>query len=306
MVVVLILIVILIISFITYRIIFYVSPKRQESNYNIPATNQYDVYKEELLEAIHKLEEVPYEQIFIKSSDGKTLAAKYYHVKDNAPIDIEFHGYRGTAIRDFCGGYKIASRLKHNILLVDQRAHGKSEGTTITFGIKERYDCLSWINYVIARFGSKTQIFLYGVSMGAATVVMATGLLLPKNVIGVVADCPYSSAQAIIRKVCRDMKIMPNLIYPFIFLGALIFGHFNLNETSALKEVQKNKIPILFIHGDDDLFVPYEMTLDLYRANKSKKEILIVSKAGHGLSYLVDPVSYQKKVDNFLKQVKRI
>lgn len=149
------------------------------------------------------MDELTFESVFITSFDGVKLYARYYHVRDGAPLQIQFHGYRGSALLDFCGGNKLAREIGHNTLVVDQRAHGKSGGNTITFGINERYDCLSCINYAVERSGKETPIFLSGVSMDAATVLMASELNLPDNVIGIIADSPYSSPEEIIRKVCR-------------------------------------------------------------------------------------------------------
>ena len=191
-------------SYLAYRKAFYVPKNSKENICAIPFGEQYECVKEHILSLIKEMDALTYESISITASDGVKLYARYYHVHDGAPLQIQFHGYRGSAFRDFCGGHKLAREAGHNILLVDQRAHGKSGGNTITFGIKERYDCLSWVNYAVERFGKETPIFLSGVSMGAATVLMASELNLPDNVVGMIADSPYSSPDEIIRKVCRE------------------------------------------------------------------------------------------------------
>lgn len=145
-------------------------------------------------------------------------AAQYYAGRPGAPVQIMMHGYKSGAERDFCGGAQIAVQGGYHVLLVDQRAHGKSEGRCLTFGIQERYDCRAWVNYAVGRFGADTKILLYGVSMGAATVLMAGGLNLPRNVVGIVADCGYSSPAAIIRKVIRDQHLP---IFPVYYLVRL-------------------------------------------------------------------------------------
>ena len=170
-----------------------------------------------MLSLIRQMDEIPYEAVTISAQDGTKLAVRYYHVRDGAPLQIQLHGYRGTALRDFCGGNKLARESGQNTLVVDQRAHGKSGGTTITFGIRERLDCLCWVEYASQRFGSDIPVFLSGVSMGAATVLMASELELPANVVGIIADCPYSSPEAIIRKVCQqDMHLPPVLVMPSV------------------------------------------------------------------------------------------
>ncbi len=187
------------------------------------------------------------------------------------------------------------------MILIDERAHGKSEGKVITFGIKERLDGLKWIEYVLKRFGKKSEIYLYGVSMGAATVLMMSGLKLPNNVKIIVADSAFSSPKDIIKKVIKDMKLPVIIFYPFVYIGARIFGHFNPHEVNALEEVKKSKVPILLFHGMNDNFVPYEMSEKIYENISSKKDILITPGADHGLSYMVNKEKYYEKLLNFLK-----
>jgi len=150
----------------------------------------------------------PCELVSITSRDGLKLTGRLYRFSDDARVEILFHGWRSSGIRDSSGGAKIARDLGYNLLIVDQRAHGDSDGNTITFGIKEKYDCVDWVRFVIGIFGEDVKILLGGVSMGAATVLMAAGLdELPHQVKAITADCGYSSPEAIIRKVCRDRGI---------------------------------------------------------------------------------------------------
>ena len=294
------LLIVLLIAGFSYRTAFYSSAHRKEDHYALPQGEQYEKERQRMLSLIRQMDDIPYESVFISARDGTRLFARYYHVRDGAPLQIQFHGYRGTALRDFCGGNKLARESGHNTLVVDQRAHGKSSGTTITFGIRERWDCLSWAEYANQRFGSNTPIFLSGVSMGAATVLMASELKLPANVIGIIADCPYSSPEAIIRKVCReDMHLPPTLVMPFIRLGARLFGHFDLREASALEAVQHTHIPILLIHGEDDRFVPCDMSREIFDACTAYKIGKTFPGAGHGLSYIVDTHGYEQTVAQF-------
>lgn len=288
----------LILSYV-YRIAFYSPTKTQNDIYNIPLGEQYDPYKQKMCELITDLKDRPYEEVFTISHDGLKLYGCYYHYNDNAPLDIAFHGYRGTAIRDMCGGIWLSYATGHNILLVDQRAHGKSEGHTITFGIKERKDCLSWIAYAKQRFGADIRILLYGVSMGATTVLMASDLGIDNNVYGIIADCPYSSPKEIIKKVCRDMKYPPILAYPFVSLSARILGNFNLAETTAEKAVKNSKIPILILHGEDDRFVPEVMSKEI-ADGRDNVERHTFSRAAHGISGIVHPAEYNKIVLEFI------
>ncbi len=291
------------IAWYSYRTAFYSPEKRKEDDYAIPRGEQYEKERQRMLSLIRQMDEIPYEAVTISAQDGTKLSARYYHVRDGAPLQIQFHGYRGTAVRDFCGGNKLAREAGQNTLVVDQRAHGKSGGTTITFGIRERMDCLCWAEYANQRFGSDTPIFLSGVSMGAATVLMASELEHPTNVIGIIADCPYSSPEAIIRKVCReDMRLPPILVMPFIRLGARLFGHFDLREASAVQAVRNTNVPILLLHGEDDRFVPCDMSREIFDACTGEQTRITFPGAGHGLSYIVDTETYSEAVSRFVDQ----
>lgn len=297
------LLIVLAISYYAYRIAFF-SPKRIEGeNYHLPQGEQYEKQLDSIKRWIGEMQTLPFEKVYVTSLDGKRLYGRYYHTKDQAPLQIMFHGYKSSAYLDFCGGIKFAIKSNHNVLVVDQRSHGNSEGSIITFGIKERHDCLCWIQYINQRFGSNTPIILSGLSMGAATVLMASNFDLPKNVVGIVADCPYSSPKEIIQKVGKDMNYPPKLMYPFVKLGAYIFGHFNLEECDALTAVKASKLPILLIHGDDDRFVPCEMSRALKEACPQKITLEIVPGAGHGLCYLVGPKQYEEALGQFFAMI---
>lgn len=289
-------------SYFAYRIAFY-SPNKDRDK--IPATTgaQYDPYREVMGLIYRNLADRPFEEVTITSRDGLTLYGRYYHVKDGAPLDIGFHGYRSAPLTDFSGGSEISFGLKHNLLLVDQRAHGKSGGTTITFGVKERQDCLEWVTYAVDRFGQDTQILLYGISMGAATVLMASELDLPGNVKGIIADCPYSSPCAIIETVSDQMRIPHALASPFVRLGAKLYGGFDLKQTDAVQAVKHTKVPILLIHGETDSFVPCAMSEEVYHANPQMVQRHTFPGADHGISYLVDKDRYWKIVTEFLDSV---
>ncbi len=211
-------------GYYTYRIAFY-SPKKGRDKISTLASHKYGPYRKEINRLFCQLSDRPYEEVSIVSFDGLTLFGRYYHVKDGAPLDIGFHGYRSSALTDFAGGSELSFSMGHNLLLVDERAHGRSEGRTITFGIQERWDADSWVRYAVERFGADTEIILYGISMGAATVLMAAGLDLPENVKGIIADCPYSSPRDIIRKVAKDMHMPDRLSWPFAFaLSSLLLA----------------------------------------------------------------------------------
>ena len=292
--------IVLLIAGYTYRTAFY-APKSKRSSIDDPLEGpQYEVFQEHISRISHIMEEMPCEPVTITSFDRNKLYGRYYHVNDGAPLEILFHGYRSCAFRDCSGGHALSRKMGFNALVVDQRAHGKSDGTTICFGIKERKDCLCWIRYANNRFGTDTPIILSGLSMGAATVLMASALELPDNVACIIADSPYSAPSAIIEKVCADLHYPVALCRPFIHLGAWFFGGFRLNSCTAKESVRKSTVPILLIHGEDDRLVPCSMSFEIAAASPSPVIVHTFPHAGHGLSYMVDPLRYERIVYEFL------
>lgn len=276
----------------------------KDKKLELPATEQYAPYIDSTEKMIEDNRKLTYERVFITSHDGLKLCGYYYEVKKCAPLRIMFHGYRSHGSIDFCGGLEESIAAGCNALVVDQRAHGLSEGKYLTFGIKERYDVLSWVDYAVGRFGKDQKIVLLGMSMGASTVLMASGLALPENVIGIIADCGYSSPSAIIKKVIADEKYPRALTYHFVRAGGRIFGGFDIEETSATDALAGSSTPTLFIHGDDDRFVPYEMGVENYTAYAANnKKMLTVNGAGHALSYMVDRDAYMSTVNEFLSGI---
>ena len=289
-------------AYYSYRIAFYSPTKDREKIPKVTGA-QYEVHKAAIADLFRELQNKPCEFVTIQSRDQLTLSGRYYHVHDGAPLAIGFHGYRSCWLTDFCGGADIAFQMGQNVLLIDERAHGKSQGRSITFGIKERQDLLCWIEYALKRFGSDTKILLYGVSMGGATVLMASELNLPANVKGIVADCPYSSPLDIILEVGKQTGYPPKLIRPFVILGAKIFGGFDVRETSAEEAVRHAKIPIIIIHGADDNFVPAAMSESIANANPDMITRYTFPGADHALSYMVDTPRYRKLVSDFMSKI---
>ena len=297
------LLIVLIGAFFCYRLVFYNANIVEHDPYVIPPGEQYAQKAEQLLKAIAVLDALPYQQVYTTSHDGIRLAARYYHFYDDAPVQIQFHGYRSCALTDMCGGTLLAKKNGCNVLLVDQRAHGKSGGHTITFGIEERYDCLDWTNYVLKRFGSGTKIILLGLSMGAATVLMASELPLPQNVVGIIADCPYTSPGEIIRSVCSSVKLPGGLLYPIIALSALLYGKMRIWRGNTVRAVANSDLPILLFHGEDDRFVPCRMSKQIYSVKPDQVRLVTIPDAGHGLCYMLDPKRYEAEVQAYLKSV---
>lgn len=290
---------VVLLSFVTYRIVFFSPHKGQNDAFRLTPEADSLPQNGEMKKLIEELIARPSENVITVAFDGVVLFARYFHTADDAPLAICFHGYRGVAERDFCCGGKFLLEEGHNVLLVDQRAHKNSSGHTIAFGEVERNDVLSWVNFALQKFGADVRIVLYGVSMGAATVLMAADLPLPQNVKGIVADCPYDSPANIIKSVCKQQKLPVPLVYPFIWLGALLFGHFVLGKHSAQQSVTNCNIPILLIHGEADGFVPCAMSKNIFEANR-KISFHTFPNAQHGLSYLADTQRYEKLCREFL------
>jgi len=296
---------VLLISYICFRIAFFVSKKQRTpgNEYPIPDGHIYLPYRDTMVQWIREVRAMPHESFCITSFDGLKLFGNYYEYAPGAPIELMFHGYRGQAERDLCGGVQRCFALKRSALIVDQRACGRSEGNVITFGVNEHRDCLSWVEFMTEHFGPDVPIILTGISMGAATVVMAAGHPLPENVVGVLADCGFTSGKEIIKKVIGTMHLPPKLAYPFVKLGASLFGRFDLEEMPAIEAVKRCTLPLILLHGDEDNYVPCYMSQEIFDACPSTKKFVKIAGAGHGMSYLLAPEEYLKELGDFFRPI---
>ena len=292
---------VLIVSYICFRMAFYADRSKQASPdvLDLPDGEVYKPFLPFMEECAKEVRAMPCEELHTTSFDGLPLYGRYYEYAPGAPIELMMHGYRGSAERDLSGGVRRAFRLGHSVLLVDQRCSGKSGGDVITFGIREHKDCLAWLEKMGERFGPDARIILTGISMGAATVLLAAGQTLPDTVIGVLADCGYTSAKDIIQVVIKDMGLPPKLSYPFVKLGARIYGGFDLEEVSPCEEIKKATVPVIFFHGEDDAFVPCYMSKINYDACPTRKALVTIPGAGHGLSYPVAKEPYLAAMRDF-------
>lgn len=285
-----------------YRFAFGVDPKRLAADDEIPMEEKYQHFVEPVRSHIRDMQEVAHEDVYVLTQDGVRLHGAYYSFREQAPIVLMFHGYRSSATRDGMGIFRICRRKGYNLLIVDQRAHRESGGKSITFGVKERYDCLEWIRYMEERFGNNTEMILVGLSMGAATVLMASELGLPQQVKGIIADCGYSTPKDILTSVIRMMKLPVSPVYFIVRLSAMLFGGFDPDSASATEALKKCRVPILLIHGEADSLVPCEMSKVNYEACASEKELFLVPGADHGMSYMVDGETYIHKMQSFLEK----
>ena len=248
------------------------------------------------------LDQQPLETWELESQDRLRLVAHYLPAEEpNDKIVILAHGYtsQGKDMASFARFYR--EELGYHVLLPDARGHGQSEGDYIGFGWPERKDYLLWIETIIARLGEDVQIALHGLSMGAATVMMVSGETLPSQVKAIIEDCGYTSASD---QLAYQLKRMYNLpVFPLLPATSVVTqikAGYSLYEASALKQIEKNTRPILFIHGDEDRFVPTGMVWELYEACTSEKELYLVKGAGHGHAYGTDRDTYIQKVGDFL------
>lgn len=290
---------ILVICYVIYKMSFYHLHTKTDRTLNFTKKDEMKPYALKIEELYNKMVKERYQRIYIKSYDGLILSAQYYCNNPGGPIDILVHGYKSFSIKDFSGGYFLSKKKNHNVLLIDQRAHSKSQGDTITFGIKESKDVISWIKYLNKRFGKTIPISLIGISMGAATVLNASARNLPKNVKLVIADSPFSSSTDIIIKVSNDKGYPKLLIKPILYLSSLLFCGCNINESTAINAVQKTNLPILLIHSEKDAFVPHQMSIRIANANPNI-EFHSFKNAPHGLSYLEDTNRYEEIVSKFI------
>ncbi|MCR5308657.1 MAG: alpha/beta hydrolase [Bacilli bacterium] len=260
----------------------------------------YKPLEEKSRELIKKALEIPFEQVYLKVNKHKVLAARYYFSSDSAPTAILVHGYKGNGIRDFSGGVQEVIKRGNNVLVIDHYGHNLSSGRTITFGVKEKYDVLKWIDYINKR-NNNPDIYLYGISMGAATVLMCSGLSLPNNVKAILADSPYASIKEEIKFVMEKRKLNFTLLYPFVFLSALLFARFNIKKGEVSNYLKNNKLPILIMHGNTDDLVPVS------NSRKLKEQFpyinyVEIDNAPHGMGYVVDYDKYVSELDKFLLQ----
>ena len=249
-----------------------------------------------------------HEEVYQTSFDNLKLHATYFPALDeNAnkkKVAICFHGYTSKGMSDYIGLSDDYLKKGYAMLLPDARAHGESEGEYIGFGCLDRKDALVWIDWVIQELGEDVEIVLHGTSMGGATVLMASGLKLPVQVKGIVSDCAFTSPKEVFTHVLHNMYHLP--AFPAIpgadILNKRLAGY-GMDECNAKREVAKAKVPILFIHGTKDTFVPYRMCNEIYECCASPKKMFIVEGASHAESYYKDTEGYEKALDEFFEEI---
>ena len=284
--------------YLVYRFSFYSPKKGQLDDLNDLDGPIFGPYKERLVPLIEIFKKRPYEDLYIQSFDKLKLHARYFEVKGSKKIALMFHGYRGTIYRDFCAASQIFMDLGYSLITVDHRAHGLSQGHSITFGVRESKDLISWFDYAKQRFGEDKEYILVGISMGGATVLMSADKV--ENV-KLLVDCPYSTPKLILQETLRSIKLNPKFFYPLVNLSSIIFDHTNLNKASAFDSIKNTNNKILIVHGDSDQIVPNYISYQLYETYPDKIQYELFKGANHGCSYMSDTDCYIKVVSDFLK-----
>lgn len=238
------------------------------------------------------------------SADNLNLYAQYldHHSKKTV---ILLHGFMSDG--DSMGGFaKMFYDFGYNVLLPDARAQGRSDGQYIGYGWVEKEDILKWIDEIISKNGTDSEIVVMGQSMGGATTMMVSGMKLPKQVKAFIEDCGYSNVKKEIKYQAGNLVNIPKairgpLIETVSGINKLKNGFF-LGRASSVKQLKKNTRPFLFIHGGKDHFVPTEMVYENYAATDAPKELWIAPLAGHALSYPMYKSEYRKQIESFLKK----
>lgn len=262
---------------------------------------EWDEYIPRIRECREMLIKQSHEDMYIKSNDGLKLHATFFPCEESKKLVICFHGYTSEGLNDYTTLAVFYLNNGYNLLIVDERAHGQSEGTYIGFGCLDRYDAKLWIETMVKKLGEDCKILLHGDSMGGATVLMTTGLELPPQVKAAVSDCAFTSAKDVFSHVLKKQYHLPPA--PIIYVASKMLkkkAGYELNECDARREVAKATIPILFFHGEADGFVPCYMVRELYNACRTKKKLVIIEGAGHVESCYRDPELYEGTIKDFI------
>ena len=271
----------------------------------------WNVYSNTRNELETLLNETKSNEYQIESCDGLSLYAQYFkspfpNTDDSIKrIAICFHGYTGKGGSNSSAGSMYFLNKGFDVLMPDARAHGESEGDYIGFGCLDRYDGLKWIEFIQNMYDAedkenRLEIYLYGVSMGGATVCMMSGQELPNCVKGIISDCAFTSPEKIFQDILRyDYHVPPAPIISTADIFCRFTAGYSFSECNAADEVKKSTVPILFIHGSADSFIPVEMCYELYNNCASKKDILIIEGAAHTESYYMNREMYENKITEF-------
>lgn len=266
---------------------------------------KWEEYKKMIYASKEWLLEQPLESVSIKANDGITMKGHYLACKEPGKrVVLCLHGYTSNGLGNFCAMAQYYLDMNFDLLIVDLRAHGESEGDYVGFGILDRFDCLKWIEYITDRFGNDTDILLYGVSMGATTALMTLGINnLPDAVKGAVADCAFTSPYDVFAHILkRDYHLQPFPVMNICDEMAYKKAGYRFRDYSTLTALKSTDRPVLLIHGKEDKFVPVWMTEKNYEVCNSPVTKLFVDGAGHGASYYENKDLYENALTDFIKK----
>ena len=292
--------IVLITGYIAGNFLFKLALDPKSSKSAIFSNDDFEAKEQMKLENNKWLEENA-SDVYIESKKLRLHSYEVKAKKESKVWVIAVHGYTDSAYF-MVGAAKQFLNYGYNVLMPDLRAHGKSEGRYIGMGWPDRLDLMQWIDYLIATYGN-IKIILYGISMGAATVMMTSGERLPSNVRVVIEDCGYTSAWEEFAYELKTLFHMPT--FPALYNANLITkirAGYSLKKASAIKQIKKSKLPMLFIHGDQDKFVPFYMLDKLYESANCKKEKLVIKNAGHAEAQWIEPEKYWHTVRKFIKK----
>ncbi len=243
-----------------------------------------------------------FQNISIKSFDGLKLVAHYLSTGSNY-LAIVVHGY-GADYREMQQYCKYFVDRGYDLLAVENRAHGGSEGKVITMGWLDRLDVVKWAEEMTRRNPSY-KIVLMGLSMGASTVCMASGEKLPESVKGVISDCGYANAFDEFKYVFKKRAHVP--VFPFLNIlhsYTKTMYNFDIKQADATGQLKKSNLPFLFFHGEDDSFVPAQnLQILSSQVPEKNKQVLLVKGADHALSYPTQPIEYERELNKFLRKI---
>ena len=243
--------------------------------------------------------ELPFDEISIVSDDGLTLRADMLRGSGTGKTVIFFHGYKSEPACDFAAMYDFYKSLGCDLIYVHMRAHGKSDGTYIGFGALDRYDVVQWTNKAAELFPDN-DIYLHGMSMGAASILQSADLDLNKNVRGIIADCGYSDLNTVFRNLVGKLYHLPTMFVDVFEYVNLLKAGYGFREASSVRSVSVARVPLVYICGDCDRYVPKDMALEIFNACKSEKKLLLVPGAGHAASYMCAKDEYEALVREFI------
>ena len=283
-----------------YWLFYYVAGRRiREPRRYLP--EYLEPYRAEMDEGVNWFQMQEPERVEIPASDGERLVALHLEADDPRGTVILMHGYRTSPYNDFGCVFRFYYEKGYSILAPYQRGHGESGGDFICFGVKERFDCRDWARYISDRYGPEHDIFLDGMSMGSTTVLMAAGLDLPESVRGVISDCGYTSPWEELREVFQQRHVPAHPCLEITDLFARLLAGYGLRDCSTIDAMELGRLPVLFIHGEADAFVPISFTRRNYEACRAEKVLITVPGAQHGASYLVASAQCRQTLADFLQ-----